>query len=197
MTTISSVGNSAALAILRSGSRAGVSAVDFLLSSVFKASSDAVAAAIFNAIAGNSDFQKEFLDSYDAAMKRGATLGGIHPDNAKHIALADLIIKHRQSFPPEEFTIHTDLPDGASITTTIPSVAAMKGEIFKEQIAEKQAAFDAEIAAAKVSPDPAAVKLNALSQVVKVLVLDGAEPVSALLENSQPKPDELAKPFAA
>ncbi|WP_331371782.1 hypothetical protein [Sinorhizobium chiapasense] len=195
MTMISPAGNSAALAILRSGSQ--VSAIDFLHSPVFKASSDAVAAAIFNAIAGIRDFQKEFSDSYDAAMKRGATLGGIHPDNAKHIALADLIIKHRESFPPEEFTIHTDLPEEASITTTIPSVAAMKGEIFKEEIAEKQAAFDAEIAAAEASPDPAAVKLNALSQVVKVLVLDDAEPVATLLENSPPKPEELAKPFAA
>ncbi|MDK1374955.1 MULTISPECIES: hypothetical protein [unclassified Sinorhizobium] len=197
MTTISPAGNSAALAILRSGSRAEVSAADFLLSPVFKASSDAVAAAVFNAIAENRDFQKEFSDSYDAAMKLGATLGGIHPDNAKHMALADLIMKHRESFPPEEFTIYTDLPEEASITTTIPSVAAMKGEIFRERIAEKQAAFDAEIAAAEASPDPAAVKLNALSQVVKVLVLDAAEPAVALLENSLPKSEELAKPFAA
>ena len=159
MTSISPVSHSAALAVLRQAWPPSGSALHFLSSSVFKASSASVANALAAAFTPNGELQKAFSSRYDVAMDSAAKeySGGIHPDNARHIALVDTITANRESFPPEEFTVHTDLPDGASITTTIPSVAAMKGEIFKKWVQRReQTSFDASKAAKEARPDDAA-----------------------------------------
>jgi hypothetical protein len=48
---------------------------------------------------------------------------GISSDNAKHIALVETILQNRDKFPPQSFSIRTDLGDGASIDTFIPPLA--------------------------------------------------------------------------
>jgi hypothetical protein len=42
--------------------------------------------------------------------------------NQRHIAQYNTIIAHRGSFPPGGFYLHTELGDGASITTYVPPV---------------------------------------------------------------------------
>jgi hypothetical protein len=48
---------------------------------------------------------------------------GISSAHARHIAQAETIFANRGMFPPQGFHIHTDLGDGASITSHIPPVA--------------------------------------------------------------------------
>lgn len=40
------------------------------------------------------------------------------------VAMYETIVANRGKFPPGEFYIHTELPDGASITTFIPAAGA-------------------------------------------------------------------------
>ena len=47
---------------------------------------------------------------------------GISDANARHNAQYETIMANRADFPPSEFYIHTELGDGASVTTTIPAI---------------------------------------------------------------------------
>ncbi|MGV1869078.1 hypothetical protein [Agrobacterium rosae] len=175
MLTVNSFSNAAALTLLNGSNQNSVSS--YLNSSVFKAKSSEIFGAISTAMS-SAELQKDFKAYYERAMDSGSRLGaeGMHPDNGKHIALVDVIMEHRTEFPSEEFTIHTDFPDGASITTTIPSVASMKGDLFAADIAKKQAAYDEAIALENAEPDPELVKINAMAQVVKTLMVDAQDP---------------------
>ena len=42
-------------------------------------------------------------------------------NNAKHIAVVETILQNRDRFPPEGFSIRTDLGDGASIEFDHPA----------------------------------------------------------------------------
>lgn len=174
MVSISSTHNTAALTLLQSGQQTS-SATGFLNSSSFSASSDGVFNAIFDAFSSSRDLQKQFSAAFKKATENGVATDGSHilPNNAKHIALVDVIVANREAFPPEEFTVQTELWDGGSITTTIPSAVSMEASSFQEKTAEKQAAYDASVM--ETEPDPEVVKLNAMSQVVKSLVLDNGE----------------------
>ena len=144
----------ASLRLIKPNWPASGSVASFLSSSVYKAGTPAVAEAISKAFAGSEGLRKAFSQTYEAVMQLDASKYGqlAHPNNVRHIALVETITANRGDFPPEEFTIHTDLPDGASITTTIPSAAAMKGETFKAWIAQKQESFDAAKAADEQQP---------------------------------------------
>lgn len=192
MVSVSFVNNAAALAILQSSER-NPSATDFLSSSVVSASSNDALLAVFDAFAASKEFQKQFTAEFRKWMEKAAPDGTrIHPDNAKHNALTDVIIKNREAFPPEQFSIRTELPNGASIETTIPSKAAMMGDIFKGNVAERHSAYDAELAEANAFPDPEPVKLQAMAQIVRTLALDKQSPeegraaVEMLRETSKP-----------
>ncbi|MDH4414877.1 MAG: hypothetical protein QE484_16320 [Rhizobium sp.] len=90
-------------------------------------------------------------------------------------------MEHRTKFPPEEFTIYTDLGNGGSIASIIPSIVSMKGDLFAADMAKKQAAYDEAVALQNAEPDPELVKIGAMAQVVKTLVVDGKETDTALL----------------
>lgn len=162
---------------MRSGQIA--SSVDgFLDSSSFKASSLEVFKGILTAFAENPSFVEQFNKEYKKQMEWTAPNGGhIHPNNASHNALVEVIMTNRDAFPKEEFTIHTELPDGASMHATIPSAEDVKLARFAEDVAAKQKAFDDAVAAkeAAETPGPEAVKLKAMAEVVKTLVLDSAQ----------------------
>lgn len=188
MVSVSSFNNAAALTLLKGDAQNSVSS--FLNSSVFKVQSGEIFTAISTAMA-SSEMQKDFKAFFEEAMDAGfrSSAEGIHPDNGKHNALVHTIMEHRKKFPPEEFTIHTDLPDGASITTTIPSIVSMKGDLFAADMAKKQAAYDEAVALENAEPDPELVKIGAMAQVVKTLVVDGQQTdLALLLDESERNP---------
>lgn len=180
MVSVSAFNNTAALTLLKGDAQNSVSS--FMNSSVFKVQSGEIFTAISTAMA-SEELQKDFKEFFKQAMDAGfkTSAEGIHPDNGKHIALVHTIMEHRTKFPPEEFTIHTDLPNGASITSTIPSIVSMKGDLFAADMAKKQAAYDEAMALQNAEPDPELVKIGAMAQVVKALVVDGQKTDLALL----------------
>ncbi|MFN7089433.1 MAG: hypothetical protein ACK4P4_02620 [Allorhizobium sp.] len=189
MLAVNSFNNIAALTLLKGDSQNSVSS--FLSSSVFKVQSTEIFSAVSTAFS-SADFQEQYTEALKFFSDAGTLSGGqkASDDNIKHNALTDVIIKNRASFPPEEFTIHTDLGGGASITTTIPSIVSMKGDLFAADVAKKQAAFDEAITLENAEPDPELVKLNAMAQVVKTLVVDGqdADASVTLLNESERNP---------
>jgi|GEM_PF-3350522 len=195
MTSISTVNNTAALTVLRSGQNAS-SVEGFLGSSNFKASSPAVFKGILTAFAENPSFVEQFNKEFKKQMEWTAPDGShIHPNNASHNALIEVIMANRDAFPPGEFEIHTNLPDGASMHVTIPSAEDVKLARFAEDVAAKQKAYDDAVAAkeAAETPDPEAVKLKAMADVVKTLVLDSAQQETG--ETTSAPQAILAKPY--
>ncbi|WP_210170351.1 hypothetical protein [Rhizobium sp. Root1212] len=174
--SISIANNITALSLLQFGQQSAF-ATTLLNSTSFSATSDAILKSLASAFSSSAKLQQQFSDALDKALKNGVASDGqkIHPDNARHNAMVDVILANRGDFPPEEFSIHNDLPDGASITTEIPSAAALKAAAFKAEVSQKQAAYDAAIDMSAAQVDPDVVKINAMSQVVKSLVLDSAE----------------------
>lgn len=60
--------------------------------------------------------------AFAAEVKRAKqTRGGVSDQNAKHIALVEVVTKNRSKFPAGGFTIRTDFGNGASIATEIPA----------------------------------------------------------------------------
>ncbi len=195
MTAISSVGNSAALVLLQQ-KQSNSSASTFLSSGSLSTSSDGTLSAINDAFSSNKDLQTQFNAAYKAWMQRVEDgKSDLQPDNAKHNALTEVITANRDSFPPEEFVIRTELPDGASISTTIPSAASIKAETFKATIAEKQSQYDADVAAQASDVDDGAVKLNALSKIVETLTLDSQDTALLLFDLDSASEPALAHPF--
>ncbi len=181
MVSVSSFNNTAALTLLKGDTPNGVSS--FLNSSVFKVQSSEIFGAISDAFS-SADMQKQYRESLEFFSER-ATVGGqrASDDNIRHNALTDAIIKNRASFPPEEFTVQTDLGEGRWMITTIPSIVSMKGDLFAADVAKKQAAYDEAVALENAEPDPELVKIGAMAQVVKTLVVNGQEPDTTLLLN--------------
>jgi hypothetical protein len=135
-------------------------------------------ATILDAFSLDKGLVKQFRANFEKIMKDSATKGmNIEPSNGKHNALTETIMDNREAFPPEEFKIYTRFEGGGSIETTIPSRAAMMGDIFKKKVTEKQEAYDAAIAERDAEPDPQLVKLDAMAKVVKSLVLDANDPL--------------------
>jgi hypothetical protein len=66
------------------------------------------------------ELSRAFGARLDAEFRDHPQIGS---DNTKHLALVETILKYRDQFPPEGFSIRTDLGDGASIDTVIPSLA--------------------------------------------------------------------------
>ncbi len=169
--------NFVALTVLRSSQKTADdnNALGFNFS-VTGASGD-LKATILDAFSLDKGLVKQFRANFDRIMKESAAKGmNIEPSNGKHNALAETITANREAFPPEEFKIYTKFEGGGSVETTIPSRAAMMGDIFKKKVAEKQEAYDATITARDAKPDPELVKLDAMAKVVKSLVLDANDP---------------------
>jgi hypothetical protein len=188
MVSVSSFNNTAALTLLKGDAQNDVSS--FLNSSVFKVQSSEIFTAISTAMA-SEELQKDFKEFFKRAMDVGSRSGAepISKDNGRHIALHDVIMKHRTKFPPEEFTIYTDLGNGGSIASIIPSIVSMKGDLFAADMAKKQAAYDEAMALQNAEPDPELVKIGAMAQVVKALVVDGQKTdLALLLDESERNP---------
>jgi hypothetical protein len=166
MQAISLVQGLTALSLLKSGQKEDNSALGFLNSSVFSVSSIEAMKGIADAFWQSADLREEFTTRFDDLMRRFGS-AGMHEDNAKHNALAEVIINNRKMFPPESFEIHTDLGDGASITTQIPSLVSMSGDIFAKEVAERQDAFNAQRVARDAAPDASLVRLDDLTKALR------------------------------
>ncbi|OBZ96675.1 hypothetical protein ADU59_02690 [Pararhizobium polonicum] len=176
--------NFVALTVLRSSQKAADenNALGFNFS-VTGTSGD-LKATILDAFSLDKGLVKQFRANFERIMKDSAAKGmNIEPSNGKHNALVETIIANREAFPPEEFKIYTKFESGGSVETTIPSRAAMMGDIFKKKVAEKQETYDAAIAVRDAEPDPELIRLDAMAKVVKSLVLDANDP-HALDESS-------------
>jgi hypothetical protein len=166
------VSKAALMAVPTSQKRTDIFA--FLRSNAFTASS----ADVFQGLVkGFSDpaLQEEF--SAKIKEETANTLSQFHyvmdPDNARTNALFDVIMAHREDFPPEEFTIGTTYASGAWGTTTIPSAA----DAAAEKAAQRQADYTSTIGARATTQDKDSAKLDALEQAVSTLVLNSQQVV--------------------
>lgn len=57
----------------------------------------------------------------EAVASTKAAQPGISDANARHIARYKTIVENRSSFPPDSFSLHTELANGTSITTKVPA----------------------------------------------------------------------------
>lgn len=176
MTSVSAISSSTALALWRSNAHDD-NVLDFLNSPVFSASSDEVFKSLIK-IFSSKTLGQQYSSVFNGWMSAAAAANAkLSPDNARHNALVDVIMAHRYAFPLEEFTVHTDLPDGASITTIIPSAASAGASNFKGWLTEYQTAFK-EAGNKTAQLDPSSVKLDAIERAVKTLVLNGQDDAS-------------------
>jgi hypothetical protein len=70
-------------------------------------------------LADAAEIASTYSRELDAA---GRANPGSSDANQRHIAQYNTIMAHRGSFPPGGFYLHTELGDGASITTYVPPV---------------------------------------------------------------------------
>jgi hypothetical protein len=154
-----------------------------------------LASTLLATLTGNRDLLKQFSVFYEAAMAHGFKISpeGISPENASHNALYEVIMQNRDKFDPGEFTIHTQLPDGASVTTFIPSIASMKEGTHKKvgttpelQISN---AYDTDGSLNTASS-------NALSQIIKTTVLDNQNPAPEFPGKTAVTQPDLTKLYA-
>lgn len=115
--------------------------------------------------------QDEFSEKIHEEIANGRAQGifDMDPDNARNNALFDVIIAHREDFPPEEFSITFTTGSGAWGSTTIPSLKDMPAYFAEQQVAYPT------IGARNATPDKDSAKLDALQQAVNNLVLNGAQ----------------------
>jgi len=188
--------NNAALLILKTGQEKTTFEPDYFLGPS-NISSGVILKAVNSAFAESKDLQNQFHAKVEELTKQYKLDTGEEPDPAsmKRGALVHVIEDNRQAFPPEEFVIKTKLEDGSEIESTIRSLVYYSGNLFEKEVAEKKEQYEASIAA-EPEPDAAAIKLNALSQVVKTLILDSQDSTLALLGESDADSEEnLAKQF--
>ncbi|MGO4682237.1 hypothetical protein [Hyphomicrobium sp. 2TAF46] len=153
----------------------------FLSFTGFKASSDDVAQGL-RKVFSDPDLQAEFNDMVKEEMRKAKeeTHVMIAPDQARHFALRDVIMAHREMFPPEAFSFSTTFDDYGRTgmeSEEIPSASDMAAKIFEGQVADKQADYDAAVAAKAAKPNPDGAKLDAMQQAVSTLTMNGPAPV--------------------
>ncbi len=168
MTSISAISNSA-LTVLKIQN----AATTYLKSSAFSSNSDTLRASLldqfYDPALGN-----EFRQVYQRNLK-GPDGSEMPPDQAKFKALVDVIKAHRDRFSSDEIVL---MPPGRNPTPVIiPATAAMRTEMFKSQIDAKQAEYDAAQQAKDAQPDPAATKLQGMSQALQALLPNGDAPI--------------------
>jgi hypothetical protein len=165
--TISPVSNSA-LTLLKVQNPA----TTFLKSSAFSSNSPEMRAELlakfYDPALGNA-----FRQAYQRNLK-GPDGKEMSADQAKFKALVDVIKSHRDMFSSDEIVL---IPPGRNAdTVTIPATAEMRTEMFKSQVDAKQAEYDAAQDAKDAQPDPAAIKLQAMSQALQALLPNGDAP---------------------
>ncbi len=150
----------------------------FLRSSHFTASSDDVFQGL---VKGFSDptLQDEFSAKIQEEIDN--TQSQLHfvmdPDNARNNALFDVIMAHRDDFPPGEFSISFTTNSGAWGSTTIPSADDMG-----DYLAQQQPGYYSSIGARTATPDTAksdkdSATLDAMEQAVSTLSMNAQAPV--------------------
>jgi hypothetical protein len=123
MVAIQAMSQANGLQLLKSQRHTVSAAEGFVSSAAFSVSGGGALDAILSVFAADSDLAAQFTDIFAAKME-DEDLSGMHPDNARHIALYETIVANREKFPPGEFYIHTELPGGGSITTFISAIGA-------------------------------------------------------------------------
>lgn len=173
MSPLSAVYDTSAYALLLFGTK-NADGLQFINSKAFKAGSD-----VFKSLV-NVFSKQGTAKEYQADVNKWVAMAfemksPIPPENAKFNAVVDVIMNHREDFPPEEFRVETTFPSGAWGYTTIPSAQSTAGTTFQKWAADNQAAHDEEVAEKTAGPDAASAKLDALEQAVKTLVLNGPD----------------------
>lgn len=181
MSPLSAVYDTPAYALLLFGTK-NANGLQFINSKGFKASSDDVFKSLVNVLS-KPGMAKEYQADVNKWVGMALDMKmPISPENAKFNAVVDVIMDHREDFPPEEFTVQMTYQSGAWGYTTIPSAKSMAGTIFQKWAADNQAAHDEEAAEENAAPDAASAKLDALEQAVKTLVLNGPDDAGDALE---------------
>lgn len=169
---------SSALAILAGNQPAG-SALSFLNSTKVSGTPgilDAIRDALNKDSKLRADFEKFYKKESDFVASNGEHISG---DNARHNALVSTIQSNRSAFPPEAFTIRTELDDGASIETTIGSAASMAAATFQadqaKRVADYESAQEAKAVGGSISSETSNAKLVALGKIVDTLTVNSAE----------------------
>lgn len=153
----------------------------FLAGGGFSASSDEVWQSLIDVFSDHG-LQKEFSDKVkeETAKALNDDHKRISADAARQLALRDVINAHRKLFPEEEFSFSFTPSEYGAVPpepVTIASVSDMGAEIFKGEVAQKQADYDAAAAADEVQPDKDSAKLDAMEQAVSTLTMNGSATV--------------------
>lgn len=181
MGPLSGAYESPAYALMLYGTK-NANGLQFINSKGFKASSEDVFKSLAN-VFSKPGIAKEYQANVNKWVGKALDMKmSIPPENAKFNAIVDLIMDHREDFPPEEFTIHMTYQSGAWGYTTIPSATSMAGTTFQKWAADNQAAHVEDVAERNAAPDAASAKLDALEQAVKTLVLNGRDAAGGALD---------------
>ncbi len=147
----------------------------------FTASSNEVSNDLMKAFS-DPKLQAEFNDKVEEEIAKARDKDHVIISDyvVRHRALTDVIMANRKMFPPEEFsftTAYSDYTGTGTKSSTIPSVSDMAAQIFQDEVAKKQADYDADAAAKIAKPSPDGAKQDALEAAVRTLVLNDQDVV--------------------
>lgn len=123
MVSVSSIGASSSIRASKPAVEP-VSVSDFIRSSALKADY-ALRIALLDIFEAKPSLTVDFDRAFSTAMQDAAARGlPITRENAAHNALVETILKNRDAFPAQGFTIKTEFPGGGSIETPIAAVSS-------------------------------------------------------------------------
>jgi hypothetical protein len=175
MNSVSSVGSVNSGVHQSTGPERPESALDYLQSDYLNIDPPDAHLAMLKLFGDDQKTQAAFAQNYSAVMTAPQN-AGISPENGQFLALEQMIMKNRDAFPAEGFTIATKLPGGGSIVAEVPA-AKNTGK----DSANPRAIFS--------SSDSAA-----LSRIVSALVLSHQD--NALASRMDATQDQLAGLYA-
>lgn len=125
MNSVSSVGSVNSGVHQSTGPERPESVLDYLQSDYLDIDPPDAHLAILKLFSDNPKSQAAFAREYAAVMASPQN-SGISPENGQFLALEQMIMKNRDAFPAEGFTISTKLPGGGSIVAEVPASSSSK-----------------------------------------------------------------------
>ncbi len=119
MNSVSSVGSVSSGVHQSTGPERPESVTDYLQSDYLSIDPPDVHLAMLKLFGDDQKAQAPFAQKYAAVMAMPQNVG-ISPENGQFLALEQMIMKNRDAFPADGFTITTKLPGGGSIVAEVP-----------------------------------------------------------------------------
>ncbi|MDH4981603.1 hypothetical protein [Hyphomicrobium sp. D-2] len=129
-------------------------------------------AEISNAITDTINSRGDLRSQYEAAYQRviSQAFRPTFDENSRHLAMVEVIYANRSAFPPGEFAIHTQMPDGASITSFIPALDGSSDYAFVHKVKTTL----------REAPHDSLARIDAMSRIANVFLMTSAAGLSSL-----------------